>query len=71
LFSRLTGDKLFPFSLRRTSKTKYLEENLAATNVHLTPDQTARIRARVQDAAAGAKWPESMGVALLADTPLP
>lgn len=54
-----------------TSKSRYLEENVAAAHVQLTPDEAARIRARVENAAAGDKWPESMALGLFADTPLP
>jgi hypothetical protein len=49
---------------------KYLEENFAAAKVELTSEEVANIRSLVDNAASGAKWPESMDAALFADTPL-
>ncbi|KAH6646555.1 aldo-keto reductase [Truncatella angustata] len=61
------GDDIFP--IPGTSKIKYLEENTAASIVELTQEDILRIRGLVENAAAGAKWPDFMALALFADTP--
>ncbi|KAI0136665.1 NADP-dependent oxidoreductase domain-containing protein [Xylariales sp. AK1849] len=55
----------------QTSKIEYLEENFWAANVDLAPEELARIRSLVDNAASGAKWPDAMAIYLFADTPLP
>jgi hypothetical protein len=53
----------------RTRKIKYLEENVGAVNVHLSPDEVAAIR-RAVDAAEvhGDRYPDFMAIQLFADT---
>jgi aryl-alcohol dehydrogenase-like predicted oxidoreductase len=53
------GDYLFP--IPGTKRVKYLEENAAAVNIHLTQDELAAIDAIFpKDAAAGQRYPEQM-----------
>jgi hypothetical protein len=54
----------------RTKKVKYLEDNLGALNVRLSPEENAEIR-RAVDAAEvhGERYEARMTSSLLADTP--
>ena len=53
------GDYLFP--IPGTKRVKYLEENAAAVDIHLTQDELAAIDAIFpKDAAAGQRYPEQM-----------
>jgi aryl-alcohol dehydrogenase-like predicted oxidoreductase len=51
------GDHIFP--IPGTKRMKFLEENVGAINVHLTPDERVEIdRIAPLDAAAGTRYPE-------------
>jgi aryl-alcohol dehydrogenase-like predicted oxidoreductase len=51
------GDDVIP--IPGTKRRRYLEENVAATSVELTPDEVARLEAAVPSGgAAGERYPE-------------
>ena len=53
-----------------TKKIKYLEENIAALNVKLTPSENAEIRKAVENAEVhGQRYPEQMMGSVFADSP--
>ncbi|KAI0786603.1 NADP-dependent oxidoreductase domain-containing protein [Abortiporus biennis] len=54
-----------------TTKVKYLEENLGALNVKLSPDEVKEIRdmAEKADVVKGTRYPGSLMSGVLADTP--
>ena len=52
------GDDIVP--IPGTKRRKYLEENVGALDVHLTPDDLARINeAAPAGAVAGSRYPEA------------
>lgn len=52
----------------RTRKIKYLEENIGAVNVHLSPDEAGVIRKAVDAAEVhGERYPDFMAIQLFAD----
>ncbi|KAF7975782.1 hypothetical protein HWV62_8599 [Athelia sp. TMB] len=63
------GEDVIP--IPGTTKIKYLEENVAAINVHLTPEDLQEVRdvANKADAAQGDRYPASIVGLLFADTP--
>ncbi|KAI1376354.1 Aldo/keto reductase [Hypoxylon crocopeplum] len=64
------GDDIFP--IPGTTKLASLEENCAAASIELTPEESKRIRALVDEASCrGARFPPEHALALFADTPLP
>ncbi|KAK3315551.1 NADP-dependent oxidoreductase domain-containing protein [Apodospora peruviana] len=64
------GGDIFP--IPGTTKTKYVEENFAALQITLTPDEEAEIRSLVDKASvAGDRYPAEMALGLFSDTPLP
>ena len=53
------GDFIFP--IPGTKRTKYIEENVGATNIHLTEKDLIEIEAKApKNAAAGPRYPEAM-----------
>lgn len=62
------GDDIFP--IPGTSKTKNLDDNVAAAHIELGSEEVAKIRALVDNAAAGEKYPAEHALGLFADTPL-
>lgn len=63
------GDDVIP--IPGTTKVKYLEENLGAVKVKLTSEELLEVRvvAEKANAAQGARYPDILMPALLADTP--
>ncbi|KAI9848899.1 MAG: hypothetical protein M1838_000340 [Thelocarpon superellum] len=62
------GEDIIP--IPGTKKVKYLEENLGAIKVHLTPQEVREIRACVDSAEVhGARYPPALMAAVFADTP--
>jgi len=63
------GDDVIP--IPGTTKTKYLEENLGATKIQLTPTDLQEVRSTAEraDAAQGDRYPVGMSSLLFADTP--
>ncbi|KAF7790306.1 hypothetical protein EIP86_001260 [Pleurotus ostreatoroseus] len=63
------GNDIIP--IPGTTKVKYLEENLAAIDVQLTPEELLEVRvvAEKANAAQGARYPDILMPVLLADTP--
>jgi len=63
------GEDIIP--IPGTKKIKYLQENLGALNVKLTPAEVAEVReiANRADAAQEDRYPPSMKDLLFADTP--
>ncbi|KZS97315.1 Aldo/keto reductase [Sistotremastrum niveocremeum HHB9708] len=63
------GDDIIP--IPGTKKIKYLNENLGAYKVHLTPDEVKEIRVLAEDADAveGDRYPPGFQEMLFADTP--
>jgi hypothetical protein len=56
--------------MHRTIKQKYLEENLGALNIELSPTELVRIRKLVDAASVfGERYPPMWAMALFADTP--
>ena len=63
------GEDIIP--IPGTKKIKYLEENLGALSIKLTPEENAEIRAAVEKAEVhGSRYPEAMMATLFADTPV-
>lgn len=64
------GDDIFP--IPGTITPKYLKENFDAVHVHLTPEESQRLRELVDKASVfGGRYPAEHGGGLFADTPLP
>lgn len=62
------GDDIFP--IPGTKKVKYLDENMAAINVALSPHELAEIRQCIAATKVqGARYPEAMTANLFGDTP--
>ncbi|KAH8153640.1 uncharacterized protein LAJ45_02453 [Morchella importuna] len=63
------GDDIIP--IPGTTKIKYLEENMAAVHVTLTPEEIEEIRdaSRIVDNLPGGRYPDGMSQQLFADTP--
>jgi aryl-alcohol dehydrogenase-like predicted oxidoreductase len=62
------GDDIFP--IPGTKKVQYLEENMGAYKVNLTPEEDARIRKAIEHAEVhGTRVAETLMGALLMDTP--
>ncbi|KAF7974978.1 hypothetical protein HWV62_10723 [Athelia sp. TMB] len=63
------GEDIIP--IPGTTKVKYLEENIAAANVKLTPEDIQGVRKAAEDADAtgGTRYPEGSATLLFADTP--
>ena len=59
-------------NLVRTRKLEYLEENVRALKVRLTPEENADIRESVDNAEVhGDRYPDVLAFGLFADSPLP
>ncbi|KAG1787236.1 hypothetical protein EV424DRAFT_1651035 [Suillus variegatus] len=65
------GEDVIP--IPGTKKVKYLEENLSAINVSLSPEsvQEVRVIAEKADWVVGDRYPPAAMKALYAETPLP
>jgi len=63
------GDDVIP--IPGTTKTKYLEENLGATKIQLTPTDLQEVRSTAEqaDAAQGDRYPVGTSSLMFADTP--
>ena len=62
------GDDIIP--IPGTKKIKYLEENLGALNVKLTPEEVKEVRDLVEAAEVhGDRYPSAAVGSLFADTP--
>lgn len=63
------GDDIIP--IPGTTKTKYLDENMAAVHVTLTPEEIKEIRdaSKIVDNLPGGRYPDGMQQYLFADTP--
>lgn len=62
------GDDIFP--IPGTKRIKYLEENMGALNVELTPEEDKQIRRAIERAEVyGTRVAETLMGALVMDTP--
>jgi len=63
------GDDVIP--IPGTTKTKYLEENLGAAKIQLSPEEVKEVRAEAEqaDAAQGSRYPPGMDSLMFTDTP--
>jgi aryl-alcohol dehydrogenase-like predicted oxidoreductase len=62
------GEDIFP--IPGTKKLKYLEENLGAFDVKLSPEENKELRALIEAAEVhGARYAPQLSSSLFADTP--
>ena len=62
------GDDIFP--IPGTKKIKYLEDNLGADKVELTPEENTAIRKAIESAeVSGSRYADHLMSSLLVDTP--